>query len=161
MLYYFASDTALEEQFNPYVKQLSVNQALKMGVEIDLDFLEASVDKDEANVILFCEDEDKFLYPNIFTIHKDDFYDNIGTNRTFCTCLEWNYAEDTVEVVLKYIQNHLKVAAVIELWSVWLGGEDISLNLKKTFCKISDLTAEKLKAFYISDLDFQCFTITR
>lgn len=29
--FYFASDTILQEQPNPYVKLLSVNQALEMG----------------------------------------------------------------------------------------------------------------------------------
>lgn len=65
-LYYFASDTILKEQPNPYVKLLSVNQALEMEVEVDLDMYEDDFDKDEPDVILFCEDETKLEYPNIF-----------------------------------------------------------------------------------------------
>ena len=64
--YYFASDSILEEQPNPFVRLLSVNQALKMGVEADLDMFGEDFDKDKPNVILFCEDETQMEYPNIF-----------------------------------------------------------------------------------------------
>ncbi len=160
-LYYFASDEALEEQHNPYVKLLSVNQALELGVTVDLDLFGDNFDKDKPEVILFCEDEAKFEYPNIFSINKEKYYDDIGTSRQFCTALEWNYSEDTVDVIIKYIENHLKTAPELELWNVWLGSDEIPANGKKTFCKVSNLTTGRLKEFYNSELDFQCLTIVR
>jgi hypothetical protein len=158
-LNYFASDTVLEEQPNPYISLLSVNQALELGIEVKLDMFDVDFDKDEPDVILFCADETKFEYPNIYTINKEEYYDDIGTSKQFCTALEWNYSEDTVYTVLKYIQNHMKIASELELWSVWLGGEEIPPNVKKMRCKLSDLTVERLKKFYISELDFQCLVI--
>ncbi len=150
-LTYFASDTCLEEQHNPYVKLLSVNQALELGLKIELSMFGDDFDRDKPNVILHCDDMVKFEYPNIFSINKDGFYDDIGTSKRFCTGLEWNYSDDTVEVVLRYIQNHLKTASEIELWCVWLGGEDIPTHVKKTQCQIDDLTVERLKKFYVSE----------
>lgn len=158
-LNYFASDTILMEQPNPYVRLLSVNQAMELGIEVELDLFDVNFDKDEPNVILYCADETKFEYPNIYSISKEEYYDDIGTSKQFCTVLEWNYSEDTVDVVLKYIQNHMKIASELELWSVWLGGEELPTNIKKMQCKLSDLTVERLKKLYISELDFQCLVV--
>jgi len=160
-LNYFASDTVLEEQSNPYVRLLSVNQALELGIEVELDLFDDDFDKDEPDVILFCTDETKLEYPNIYSINKEEYYDDIGTSKQFCTALEWNYSEYTVDVVLKYIQNHIKIASELELWSVWLGGEELPTNMKKTQCKLSDLTVEQLKKLYISELDFQCLVVVK
>lgn len=159
-LYYFASDTILIEQPNPYVKLLSVNQALEQGIEVELDMFDDGFDKDKPNVILYCADEKQFEYPNIFSIRKEEYYDDIGSSKQFCTALEWNYSEDTVPIVLEYMKNHMITASEIELWSVWLGGEEITTNVKKMRCKLSDLTVERLKKFYISELDYQCLVVT-
>ncbi len=160
-LNYFASDTVLEEQPNPYVKLLSVNQASELGVEVDLNLFGDNFDKDKPDVILFCADKAKFEYPNIYSIHKEEYYDDIGTSKQFCTALEWNYSDDTVDVILRYIRNHMEIASELELWSVWLGSEDIPINVKKMKCKLSDLTVERLKKFYVSELDFQCLMVVK
>ena len=158
--YYFASDCVLEEQANPYVRQLSVNQALELGIKVDLDMFGSGFDRNKPNVIVCCENEVKFSYPNIFTIDKDKFYDDIGTTKRFCTALEWMYSADTVDVVFKYMQNHLKVASELELWSVWLGYDEIYTK-KKTRCKLDDLTAATLSELFASDLDLYCLTVVR
>ncbi len=160
-LNYFASDTVLVEQSNPYVRLLSVNQALELGIEVQLDLFDDDFDKDEPDVIMFCADETKFEYPNIYSINKEEYYDDIGTSKQFCTELQWNYSDYTVDVVLKYIQNHMKIASELELWSVWLGGEELPTNMKKTQCKLSDLTVERLKKFYISELDYHCLVVVK
>lgn len=157
-LYYFASDNILEEQPNPYVKLLSVNQTLEMGVDVNVDMFGEYFDKDKPNVILFCEDETQIEYPNIFSINKNDFYDDIGTTKQYCTALEWNYSDATVDVILKYIQNHMKVSPELELWSVWLGYADIT-SMKSIKCKANNLTADKLKEIFTSELDFYCLTV--
>lgn len=157
-LYYFASDSVLEEQHNPYMRLLSVNQALEMGIEVDLDMFGNDLDKDEPNTILFCEDETKFEYPNIYYINKNDFYDDIGTTKKYCTALEWNYSDTTVDVILKYVQNHMKTSSELELWSVWLGYGDLP-SRKKIQCKACNLTIDKLKDIYISELDLYCLTV--
>ncbi|MBN7772307.1 hypothetical protein [Clostridium aminobutyricum] len=84
---------------------------------------------------------------------------SIGTEKQFCTALEWNYSDDTVDIVLKYIQNYLETASELELWSIWLGNEESPINIKKTLCKVSDLTTDRLKEFYNNESDFQCLTV--
>ena len=159
-LYYFASDSVLEEQPNPYVRLLSVNQALEMGVEVNLDMFGDDFNKDEPNTILFCEDETQFEYPNIYCINKNDFYDDIGTKKQYCTALDWYYSDTTVDVILKYIQNQMKISSELELWSVWLGYGDFP-SRKKTQCKASNLTVDKLKEIFNSELSFYCLTVVR
>ena len=58
-LYYFASDNELNEQPNPYIKLLSINEALELGIEVDLDMFENDIDRDEPDVILYCDDKEK------------------------------------------------------------------------------------------------------
>ncbi|WMI82020.1 hypothetical protein [Anaerotignum sp. MB30-C6] len=157
-LNYFASDSPLEEKPNPYVKLLSVNQALEMGIEVDL-HLQDNFDQDKPDVVLFCSDETKFVYPNIFPIDKDEYYDDIGTTKEFCAVLEWDYSDDTVDHVLEYIHSHLKKAAELELWSKWLGQGKVPKGMKKAQCTISDLTVDRLIEFYTTQLDFQCLTV--
>lgn len=160
-LYYFASDNVLAEQPNPYMKRLSINQALEMGIEIDLELFEDNFNKDELDVILFCADQVNFGYPNIFSIKKESYYGEFGTSKQFCTALEWDYSDDTVDVVLKYIQSHLRTASELELWSVWLENNEIPTYMKKTICKVSNLTIDRLKQFYTSELDFECLIVVR
>lgn len=160
-LYYFASDDVLAEQHNPHVKSLSINQALEMGINVNFEYFGNDFDKDQPGAILFCATEAEFGYPNIFTINKEKFYDDIGTKKQFCVGLQWHYSDDTVEVILQYIQKHLETASEIEVWSVWLGIEDSAINIKKSLCKLRDLTIDKLIEFYNYDSDFQCLTVVK
>lgn len=160
-LYYFASDCALEEQANPYVKMLSINQALEMGIEIDLNLFEDDFNKDDPSVVLYCENENDFGYPTIFHIKKENYYDDIGTSKQFCTALQWEYEDHTVEVIIKYIQNHLMTASELELWSVWLGNHVKPEAVKKMRCNVNNLTVGMLKEFYTSMIDVQCLTVVK
>ena len=158
-LYYFASDSVLKEQSNPFVKCLSVNQALEMGIEVDLQILK-DIDKDEPNVILFCEDEMQLEYPEIFSIDRKDYSGAVETTRQYCVELQWSYSNDTVSAILKYMQEHMKLANEIELWRVWIGSGDI-ITRKKTQCYIRDLTVDRLTEFFVSELDVHCLTVTK
>lgn len=160
-LIYFASDTVLGELPNPYIKLLSVNQAMELGIEVNIYLFDKNYDRDEPDVILLCEDETNLGYPNIYTINKEKYYDDIGTSKKFCTTLQWNYSEDTLYVVFEYIQEHMKKASELELWSVWLGGEEIKANIRKTRCKLNEFTVERLKGFFINELDYKCFVVIK
>lgn len=149
----------MQEQPNPYVKLLSVNQALEQGVEVDLEVFSDGFDRDKPEVILYCEDYTKFAYPNIYSIDKETFFDDIGTRKKYCTALEWDYSENTVDVVLNYIKDHMNTASELELWNVWLGHGELPANIKKRKCKLCDLTAQQLKEFYESELDYQCIQV--
>lgn len=150
----------LDERPNPYVKLLSINQAIQEGIKVDLNIFNDDVDMDEPGVILSCWDEEKLQYPNIYAINKEDYFEDIGTKKQNCTELQWVYSSDSVNVVLEYIQDHLKKAGEIELWNVWLGDYDIPTKVKKHYCKLTDLTAEGMKIFYTLVSDAECLIVT-
>lgn len=160
-LYYFASDTLLEEQKNPYIEMLSVNQALEKGIDVKLDCFGAGFDRDKPGVILFCEEEEKLGYPNIYAFQRDEYYDDIGTKKSFCTALEWSCSEENTKVVLDYIRSQMEVTEELEIWSVWLGNDVITERIEKQICKISELSLEKLKCFYESESEYKCIVVSR
>ena len=160
ILYYFASDSKLDEKPNPYIKRLSINDALELGVEINLDMFGENFDRDKPNVILYCEDEEKMSYPNIFAFDKNDYYVEIGTNKKFCTELEWDCpSEEKLEFILQYIHSQLKNAKEIEIWQVWLGDFNIKRTAKKVLCSLNDLSIEVLRKFYENREDNKCMII--
>lgn len=157
--YCFACDTVLPEQRNPKVKQLSINEAIELGIYIDLSLFNDNIDRDRPNTILFGNDERDLDYPNIYSIAREVLNNDIKTSKCFGAVLEWKYSESTVDVVFDYIKSQLKRAAKVELWSVWLGSDVKSSNSKREQCHISNLTIEKLEEFYNSDLDSYCLTV--
>jgi len=159
--HYFASDTVLEERKNPYIEMLSVNQALEKGIDVKLDWFGVGFDRDKPGVILFCAEEDKMGYPNIYTFQKDDYYDRIGTEKTFCAALEWSWSEENIKVVLDYIRSQMEETEELEIWSVWLGNDVIMENVEKSVYKMNELSVEVLKNFYESQQDYKCISVHR
>ncbi len=160
-LHYFASDTVLEERKNPYIEKLSVNQALEKGIDVKLDWFADGFDRDKPEVILYCAEEDKLEYPNIYDFSKDEYYDDIGTEKQFCTELQWVCSDENIKVVLDYIQSQMEIAEELEIWSVWLGNDAIKERTEKQICKISELSLEKLKSFYESKVDYKCIVVSK
>ena len=160
-LHYFASDTVLEERKNPYIEMLSVNQALEKGVDVKLDWFGAGFNRDKPGVILYCEEEEKLGYPNIYAFQRDEYFDDIGTKKQFCTALEWACSEENIKVVLEYIQSQMKVTEELEIWCVWLGNDVITERIQRQICKKGELTLEKLKCFYESKQDYKCILVRK
>lgn len=159
-LYYFASDTKLDEQPNPYVKLLSINEALKLGIKVDLDMFEEDVDRNEPDLILYCPDEEKMNYPNIYAFDKDSYYEEIGTHKRFCTALELdNFSDKNLRIVLNYIQTQIKNSKKIEIWRVWLGEYNINETVKKALYSVNDLKIDLLRRFYENSYGNKCMII--
>lgn len=156
-IYYFASEEKLEQLDNPYIQSLSVNQALQLGIQVDLECFDETLDCDEPDVILYCSDEQKFGYPSIYELQKEDYYENIGTEKQFCVQLQADVrSNEVLTIVLEYIQKQKKRCQEIEVWNVWLGEYNIPHVVKRSFCKIEDVTVEKLKEFYENDNVCMC-----
>ena len=161
-LYYFASDNELNEQPNPYIKLLSINEALELGIEVDLDMFENDIDRDEPDVILYCDDKEKMDYPNIYAFDKDNYYEEIGTHKRFCTALELDsFSDENLQLVLNYVQTQLKHTKEIEIWCVWLGEYNINKTVKKALYSINDLKIDLLRKFYENSCDNKCMIISK
>lgn len=54
----------------------------------------------------------------------------------------------------------MQLSSEMELWSVWLGYDELP-SRKKVLCKLSELTADRLKEVYSSELDLYCLRVVR
>ena len=87
--FYLACDTVLPDQGNPKVRQLSINEAIELGIEIDLSLFNDNIDRDKCNTILFCDDERDIDYPNIYSVPIEILNNDITTSKRFGAVLEW------------------------------------------------------------------------
>lgn len=165
VLTYLASDYPLEEVKNAHVKQLSVNQALELGIKVPDFLLEPSFDKDKPNVILWVDDEKNFGEISIREFQRADICDDLYTQKRFLAYLEWDYTESRAENLIRYLQAHLLNAYEIELWRIWLGQwfDDGMPRIKKHHINIEQLTCLDLeKVFGKNNHEFpECIIVSR
>ena len=131
-LTYIASDAPLREVKNPHYRTLSVNEALKIGMEIPEYMLEPEVDRDKPDALLWSDVtividlENRTSYDG----KADDNYAiwplektaDILTEKRFCVYLEWQYTQGRANQVIKYIKENLEHTDEVEIWRIWMGG---------------------------------------
>lgn len=146
-LYYFAAEKPLDACPNPHITMLSVNEALACGHEVNLSIFPEGFDFDRPDVILHADAADAFDHPNIFPIDPEDFYEDIGTLKRYCTELEWDFCAETASEVLDYIARQLARLETVELWNVWLGDRNIPQTVAHRTLRAAELTPAVLQAF--------------
>lgn len=165
VLTYIASDYPLKEVENPHVKQLSVNQALELGIEVPDFLLEPSFNKDKPDVILWVDDDNNLGEISIREFSKADIFDEIYTQKKFLAYLDWDYTESRAENLIQYIRAHLLDADEIELWHIWLGEwfDDATPRIKKHHINIDQLTCLDLeRVFSKNSNEFpKCIIVSR
>lgn len=147
---YLASNHPLEEIENPHVRQLSIHQALELGVKVPDFLLEPDLDREKPDVILFVDDEENFGELSIHTFQRKDIYDDIYTEKKYFAYLEWEYTRNRAENLIQYIHRHLMEADEIELSQIWLGsGFDEPLPKMKTYpILLNELTSLDLERVF-------------
>lgn len=142
VLTYIASNSPLEEVENLHVRQVSVNQALELGMDVSDFLLEPDFDRDKPDVMLWVDDDENFGELSIRTFQRNDIYDDIYTEKKYFAYLEWEYTKNRAENLIRYIQRHLVEADEIELSQIWLGswGNDSLPKIKTYQVLIDQLT---------------------
>ena len=145
-LYYLASDIPMKAVENPHYKTLSVNEALKMGIENIPEFmLTSDFDKDKPGVVLW-SDIVMELDTESNNVHIDDFDDDwavipwndgifceVKTEKSCKMQLEWgSYSDGRARQLIDYIKQCLEETDEIELWHLWLDDESYLLPKKRT-----------------------------
>ena len=161
LYYFFASDTKLLEQRNPYIKLLSVNEAIAHGIEVHTELFEDPFDYDKPEVILYVEDEEQFRYPNIYKEASEHFCDELGINKKYLTCLEWDYEDKNADVVLHYIASQLENMDEIEFWKIWLGKCRNQKTPTYHSVHLKEMTKVILQSFMESENDYVCLIIKK
>lgn len=157
---YFASDAPLKEKKNPYVNTYSINQAVSVGIDLDMDLLDG-IDKDEPDMILWMESEDCAEFPSIWTTEpyseapksEKKYYAEIGGS-----------PDKDLKGIVEYIQDHMKKkkgenTRDLELWYVWLGNDEEDI-IEKTY-GLRELTEEALNEIFLDDDNDYKIIITR
>lgn len=162
---FIASDYPLAEVDNPLVKQLSVNQALEMGIEVPDFLLVPSFDRNKPDVILWAVDENDLGELQITNMAKEFIWDDIYSEKKYFASLEWTYSESRAEKLIEYIQNHLKFAEEIELWEIWIGDwfDEPKPALKVLRISADDLAVSDIeKTFNKGSFEFpECMVVRR
>lgn len=157
---YFASDIPLKDKTNPFIRKYSINEAVRAGINLDMELLE-DIDKDAPDTILWAEKEEYMELPTISVakpyseVPKSDkkYYADIGGT-----------PEKDLQGIIEYIHDHMRKtkgvnAKSLELWCVWLGADEA--DIEERHCRLTDLREEYLyEIFADNDKDYKV-VITR
>lgn len=160
LYYLFASDTPLKEAKNPYLQLLSVNEAIKKGLDIDTSIFEEGFDYNKPEMILYVEKEENFYYPNIYLVDKKDYCEEIETIKQYIAVLESDGQKAYMDVLLSYIKEHLKTSKSIELWKVWIGTSREVFHPTYNKISLSFLTNDILYQLFCDENEYICLEIT-
>lgn len=151
-IFYMASDHPLKERPNPNCKTLSVNEALAMGLDVPGFLLEAGIDRDKPDVLLWSDELDtQDKLDDDFSIYTlDASMDDLYTEKKYRAALQWDYTEGRAEKVIQYIREHLEHADEVELWHVW-AGLDAYPKIRRCPIALDEFAVDDLKE--LSDLE--------
>ncbi|MEG6513454.1 hypothetical protein [Desulforamulus ruminis] len=98
-----------------------------------------AIDRKE-KIVLYAPDEDC-----LGDIEITGDSTNVGqySDKRFHSSLQWNFTEKRAEQLLEYIAEHLKTAAEIELWNIWLDEYDAPTIVQRS---LKELTVADIKA---------------
>lgn len=171
VLFYLASDIALDEIENPHYKYFSINEAIERGIEVP-DFVLNStiIDKDKPNVILWSDlDMRKEIDPvtrkvvdngidDDFSIRAFEFCSEVYTTKKYMAEINWDvYSEGRAKNIVEYIKRHMETADELEIWNVWLTNLETPA-IHRSEIKLEDITEEIIKM--IDEIEVSCNPLT-
>lgn len=118
---FLASDKLLEEVKNPYVKIISINEALTCNIEL-ADFIvnDTEIDRNERNIMV-CDSEE---HMGEIEIKHDMYYSSEEaekySNKRYFSELHWMYTGTRAKQLVDYLKEQLNNLDEIEVWSIWL-----------------------------------------
>lgn len=144
---FLASDEALTIVENPYIKKLSLHEALALDMELP-DFLleNQEIDPNEP-IIQICESDE--LLGELEIAPALDCEDLVRpyTGRKLIYGVSLRYTQARGGALLDYLQAELERVLVIELYSIWLGDDQspacrevFSQNLSEHHLRFLDQT---------------------
>ncbi|HAE63025.1 MAG TPA: hypothetical protein DCG38_11955 [Eubacteriaceae bacterium] len=149
MYQFLASEMMLDGVENPYIEIISVNEAIKRGVNFDESLMNnPSFDRDEEK-ILICDTEE----------HMDEIEINyVGSDSEKCSEgytelqniheLNWCYSEERAQKLVDYLKKQITAGkSAIELWNIWLGETKSAI---KKHVKVENLSVSDLELLDVS-----------
>lgn len=177
-LLYIASNHPLPEVRNPHEKNLSVNEALAMGIEVPEYLLAPGIDRDWKHAIYWSDraihfdldhgsvedggfDDDFSILPLPLRLSAEEIY----TTKKHQSAIECIWTENRAKAVIQYLLAHLEVADEVELWHIYMGSGERP-KLLHYEAHIQEFTPEDLIEIanlpvYEKELIHHCVTITK
>lgn len=173
-----ASDYPLPEVFNPHEKNLSVNEALAMGIKVPQHLFAPGIDRDWKNAVYWSDrsihfdldhgtvedggfDDDFSILPLPPGLSREDIY----TTKKYQSAIECIWTEGRAKAIIEFLRIHLEVADEMELWRIYMGSGEQPKILRYE-AQIDTFTPEDL--IEIADLPVyekepihHCVTITK
>jgi len=164
---FIASDLPMGDVENPYVKQLSINEALAINADVPGFLLDsAEIDRDDTSVILWVDSEDGLGDIRIKSGTLADFLSDNGflpvTNLQYFSSLEWQYTEKRAKRLISLIREHLKKADAAEIWHIWLGTEvgERKQEVRGRYVHADELIPDDFEKMVIGGL-YDCIAVRR
>ncbi|MFY9946894.1 MAG: hypothetical protein WAL07_12620 [Exiguobacterium chiriqhucha] len=157
---FITSDRLLKEVENPYIKFLSINEAIKKGVILpDMLTDDEDLDRDE-KILMNVESEEQL---DEIEIKRDLYYDveNVEaySEKPHVVELRWRYSDARAEQLVEYITDHLKTAGEVEIWKVWID-EQTAPNVQSI--TLDELTTDALRFLGAVGFDRpECLRVTK
>lgn len=129
---FISSDYPLEEVENPYIKLLSVNEAMEKGIDLPgfAPFL-SDIDRDKPGVVLWVEKEESLGEITIRPIDNASYVGSLPGNLKYCSALEWSYSDERAKQLIRYVRKHLELSNEIEIWHIWLNNNGMEMTVNK------------------------------
>lgn len=118
---FLASDKPLEEVKNPYVKFISINEALACNIKLG-DFIvnDTEIDRNERNIMV-CDSEEHMGEIEIkHDMYYSSEYAKKYSNKQYFSELHLTYTETRAKQLVDYLKEQLNNLDEIEVWSIWL-----------------------------------------
>lgn len=118
---FLASDKLLEEVKNPYVKFISINDALTCTIKLE-DFItnDTEIDRNERNIKVYDSKEHlEEIEINHHMYYSSEYAEKYSKKQYFSE-LHWRYTGTRAKQLVDYLKEQLNNLDEIEVWSIWL-----------------------------------------
>lgn len=141
---FLASDKQLKDVKNKLVEFISINEAIKNGMEFDDSIMkDDEIDKDEKTLPSFKNEEDL----NEIEISNNEYhsteFSKEYSKKEYCSELNWEFSETRAKELITYLTEEIKDCGEIEVWNIWIDDE-IQETVVNTV-DINSLTVEDLR----------------
>lgn len=157
---FITSNHPLKEVENPYIKFLSINEAIKKSVILP-EMLTDDEDLDRDEKILMNVEAEEHL--DEIEIKRDLYYEQENveaySSKPHVVELRWRYTDARAEQLVEYIIDHLETADEVEIWKVWVD-EQTEPSVKKI--TRDELTMDALR--FLGEVGFErpeCLRVTK
>jgi hypothetical protein len=144
---FLASNAPIKDVRNPHAKTVSLNEAVALGEEVP-DIFGDDYDWDKPDVLLWTDEE--FDLEDI-TIFEAKWFKTYTPGLQYNSIVDWGFSDERAKQLIAYIRKHLETTDTIEIWHIWLDGDnDINGTPEIVSVSCDDLTSDFL-ACYLKD----------